>query len=73
MLKIPEIKKQEGAISLFVLLSLLFFLVVVTSVAVSTKNKSTRIDAQIAKIKEAYEKNVGNEEQIYHKKMNSQL
>ena len=58
---------------LFVLLSLLFFLVVVTSVAVSTKNKSTRIDAQIAKIKEAYEKNVGNEEQIYHKKMNSQL
>ena len=34
MLKIPEIKKQEGAISLFVLLSLLFFLVVVTSVAV---------------------------------------
>ena len=33
MLKIPEIKKQEGAISLFVLLSLLFFLVVVTSVA----------------------------------------
>ena len=51
----------------------MFFLVVVTSVEVSTKNKSTRIDAQIAKIKEAYEKNVGNEEQIYHKKMNSQL
>lgn len=58
-------KNERGSISLFVLLSALFFLVVVTSVGVSLKNKETRIDSEFAKIKESYEKDVGNEEQIY--------
>ena len=58
-------RNERGAISLFVLLSALFFLVVVTSVGVSFKNKESRIDAEFVKIKESYEKDIGNEEQIY--------
>lgn len=71
MLKIQKIKKQEGSISLFVLLSLLFFLVVVTGVGVSSMNKETRIDSQFTRIKEIYEKDVGNEDIIYQAKMTS--
>ena len=64
-------KNERGSISLFVLLSALFFLVVVTSVGVSFKNKETRIDTEFAKIKASYEKDIGNEEQIYMEKTNS--
>ncbi len=59
------LKNEKGSISLFVLLSALFFLVVVTSVGVSFKNKERSIDSQLEKIKLSYEKDVGNESQIY--------
>ena len=59
------VKNEKGSISLFVLLSALFFLVVVTSVGVSLKNKEAGIDAQFEKTKLSYEKDVGNEEQVY--------
>ena len=65
-------KNERGSISLFVLLSALFFLVVVTSVGVSFKNKETRIDTEFAKIKASYEKDIGNEEQIYLEKTNNE-
>ena len=60
------LKNKKGSISLFVLLSSLFFLVVVTSVGISFKNKEASIDSQFEKIKSSYEKDVGNEEQIYN-------
>lgn len=59
------LKDKKGSISLFVLLSCLFFLVTVTSVAVSMKNKERSIDMQYAKTKASYEKDVGKEESIY--------
>ena len=40
------LKNEKGSISLFVLLSALFFLVVVTSVGVSFKNKERSIDSE---------------------------
>ena len=54
---------QRGSISLFVLLSMIFFIVIVTSVAASVKNKEAKVNAEYKKIKVSYEKNVGNEEQ----------
>lgn len=59
-------KNEKGSISLFVLLSALFFLVVVTSVGVSFKNKERSIDSQFEKIKSGYEKDVGNESAVYN-------
>lgn len=66
------LRNQRGSISLFVLLSILFFLVIVTGVATSTKNKETKTNAQIARVKAIYEKDVGNEQQIYNKKVQQQ-
>ncbi len=70
MQKKLEIKDRKGAISLFVLLSALFFLAIVTAVSVSVRNKESTIDNQLNKIKNSYEVNVGNEEAIYNQKIN---
>ena len=63
-------KNERGSVALFVLLSMLFFLAIVTSVGISVQNKETRLDAEYAKIKANYEKDLGNEEKIYNDKKN---
>ena len=65
------LKNEKGSISLFVLLSVLFFLVVVTSVGISFKNNERSIDSQFQKKKTSYEKDVGNEDSIYNEVFNS--
>ena len=57
------LKNEKGSISLFVLLAALFFLVVVTSVGISYKNKERSIDSKLEKIKMSYEKDA---EQVYN-------
>lgn len=57
------LKNEKGAISLFILLTALFFLIVVTSVGINLKNKETQIDKQYEKIKTSYEKDA---EQVYN-------
>ena len=66
------LKNERGSVALFVLLSALFFLVVVTGVAVSFKNKEAQIDSQFEKIKLSYEKDAN---QVYNEaiKDNSEL
>ena len=66
------LKNERGSVALFVLLSALFFLVVVTGVAVSFKNKESQIDSQFEKIKLSYEKDAN---QVYNEaiKDNSEL
>lgn len=66
-----NIISENGSIALFVLLSLLFFLVVVTSVGISMKNKQEAVEKEEQVIKNNYEKDVGNEENVYNEKMNS--
>jgi len=56
------LKNEKGAISLFILLTVLFFLIVVTSVGINLKNKETQIDKQYEKIKTSYENDA---EQVY--------
>ncbi len=63
------LKNEKGSISLFILLAALFFLVVVTGVGVSLKNKESEIDFHFEKTKASYEKDVGNEEQIYNERI----
>ena len=62
------LKNERGSVALFVLLSALFFLVVVTGVAVSFKNKEAQIDSQFEKIKLSYEKDAN---QVYDEVINS--
>jgi len=63
------LKNDKGSITLFVLLSALFFLVIVASVGVSMRNKERRVDAEFDKIKLSYEKEIGNEDAVYYEKM----
>lgn len=60
------LKNEKGSISLFILLAALFFLVVVTGVGVSLKNKEAEIDAHFEKTKASYEKDA---EQVYNEKI----
>ena len=62
-------KKENGAISLFILISLLFFLVIVVSVGISLKNKSVSMDRKLNTIKQSYETDIGNEDELYKEKI----
>ena len=62
-------KKENGAISLFILVSLLFFLVIVVSVGISLKNKSVSMDRKLNTIKQSYETDIGNEDELYKEKI----
>ena len=68
MPKISKKRSQKGSIALFVLLSLLFFLIVVTSVSVSTKNRESGVNNNFSRIKQIYEKDIGKEAQVFQEK-----
>ena len=57
-------KNEKGSIALFVLVSALFFLVIVGSVSISARNRLAATDIEYQKIKSSYEKDVGNEEAV---------
>ena len=69
MKKKINVRNKRGSISLFVLLSILFFLVVVTSVATNAKNKEAKLNSEIVQVKAIYEKDIGNEKSIYAEKI----
>lgn len=58
-------KNMQGSISLFVLLSTLFFLTTVITTSVYLKNNEKSINTQLNKIKKSYEVDLGNEDDIY--------
>ena len=59
-------KKENGAITLFVLLAMLFFLIVIFSVFISTSNKKQSQISEIDEIKKEYEQSVNNIDAIYN-------
>ena len=62
-------KKENGSISLFILVSVLFFLVAVVSVGISLKNKAVSMNKKFNTIKQTYEVDVGNEAEVYEEKL----
>ena len=62
-------KKENGSISLFILVSVLFFLVAVVSVGISLKNKAVSMNKKFNTIKQTYEVDVGNETEVYEEKL----
>ncbi len=55
---------QRGSITLYVLLSMLFFLIVTGAAFISMKNKETIQDREIARIKESYEQKIVKRNEI---------
>lgn len=58
-------KSQKGSISLFVLLSMLFFSIILVGIYVSNSNKVITQKETSDRIKEIYEKDVDNIDGIY--------
>ncbi len=67
------LKKESGAITLFVLLTMLFFLIVIFSMFMSSSNKYLSQTSEIDKIKEEYEQSVNNIDQIYNETLSENL
>lgn len=58
-------KNQKGTITLFVLISMLFFIILLITAFVAITNSEITQAGARKRIKELYEQNVGNENQIY--------
>lgn len=63
------IKQEKGAITSYVLLSMLFFLVVISGIYFNTNNKMQKQEKEINKIQQEYQKN--NPEEMYVQAQNN--
>ena len=62
-----KIKEQKGSITLFVLMSILFFVIVVVAVYVNTNYKSQAQQRELEKIPQTYQKDDINDIYLEHK------
>lgn len=68
-----NLKSEKGAITLFVLLACLFFVISLLGVYNYVQNRNQASNSEYEKVKENYEKDVGNEEIVYEKVNSSKL
>lgn len=61
------LKKENGAITLFVLLAMLFFMIAIFSLFVASSNKEQSQASEVDKIKQEYQKSIDNIDEIYTK------
>lgn len=62
-----KIKKEKGSVTLFVLVSMLFFMFVLVGMYVNTSNKVAKQEREVNKIQQSYEQVDIND--IYNKKI----
>lgn len=62
-----KIKEQKGSITLFVLTSMLFFVIVVVAVYVNTNYKAQAQQRELEKIQQTYQKEDINDIYLEHK------
>ena len=60
-----NIKNQKGSVTLFVVITVLFFVIITIAVYVSNSNTRVSQMQEIARIKEVYEADLGKIDQIY--------
>lgn len=63
---VKNLKSEKGSITIFALASCLFFLVSIVGAEVYTRNKQIALEENYKQIKQSYEKDVGNELDIYN-------
>lgn len=67
------LKNEKGSITLFILLSILFFLIVIFSIFMVSGNKKQAQTSEIDKIKKEYEQSIDNIDQIYDETLTENL
>lgn len=61
-----KIKKEQGSVTLFVLVSMIFFMFVLVGMYVNTSNKVAKQEREVNKMQQSYEQTDIND--IYNKK-----
>lgn len=51
-----KIKSQKGSITLFVLISMIFLIIVIVGIYIATSNKAQKQEKEIEQIQQSYEK-----------------
>ena len=64
-----NLKNNKGAITLYILVSLLFFIIAIASVQANLKTKEASVESEYQKIKASYEKNAGEVYDSKYKKV----
>ena len=67
------IKNEKGSITLFVLLAILFFLIVIFSLFMTSSNKNRIQMSELDKMKQEYQESVDNINQIYQETLTENL
>ena len=67
------LKNEKGSITLFVLLAILFFLIMIFSIFISTSNKKQSQTSEVDRIRQEYEQSVDNINQIYNETLEENL
>ena len=67
------LKNEKGSITLFVLLAILFFLMVIFSVFMSSSNKNRIQMSELDRIKQEYDKDVDRIDEIYDEVASKEL
>lgn len=66
MRKSKFLRENKGSVALFIMLSFLFFLVIVVSMTVYLNNKKNAVEKEYEQIRKNYEQDVGNEGVVYN-------
>lgn len=61
-----KLVNQKGSITLFVLLAMIFFIVIILNMTMNVANKKQSQISEYDKIKQEYEKNINNIDQVYN-------
>ena len=65
-----DLKNNKGAITLYILASLLFFIIAIASVQANLKTKEASVESEYQKIKASYEKDAN---EVYNRKVYNQI
>jgi surface protein len=68
-----RLKNEKGSITLFVLVAVLFFAIILTLAYISATNKLSSQEDQVSIMQSNYGKNIGNEESVYEKEYDESL
>ena len=68
-----KLVNQKGSITLFVLLAMIFFIVIILNMTMNVANKKQSQISEYDKIKQEYEKNINNIYQVYNEVLQNEI
>ncbi len=70
---VGKVKSEKGSITVFMLLTLLFLLTAVIGVNTYINTNKQSVEMQYNKLKQVYQKDIGNEQEVYSKTIENNI